>query len=59
MLTLKTGQVVKLLGCMPWQLHRLVEARKVTPQKDGSGHRVWTQADVEAARQHLERRKRM
>ena len=51
---LKTPVVADLLGIGYYQLIGLLRSRRLTPpEKDTSGDYVWTEEDVERARQAL------
>jgi hypothetical protein len=56
---LKTPAVSGLLGVSYWQITSLLRTRTITPPaKDSSGDYVWTEEDVERARQALAARRR-
>ena len=50
----KTIEVARILGVPDYRLHASIRyGRIMAPVKDGSGDYVWTEADIEAARQAL------
>jgi len=58
MATKLTAEVADELGVPPYVLENLVQNRRIArPAKDRSGRRVWTPADVQAAREALAARK--
>jgi DNA-binding transcriptional MerR regulator len=55
----KTKAVADLLGITYHRLFELIRSNKITPpQKDSSGDYVWTEQDIERARQALAARRR-
>ncbi len=56
-LPLKTTAAARLLGVPYWRLFALVRDGLVTPPKDSSGDYVWTDSDIERAREALARRR--
>jgi hypothetical protein len=51
----KTTEVTRILGAGPWEVVGLLRYDRLLPkpEKDSSGDYLWTEADVERARQAL------
>lgn len=52
-----TGQVAQMLGLRPYQVHYLLDTGRIRePQLRVAGKRIWTAAEIEAARESLDDR---